>query len=127
MVARAHRGCAFADFNNDGKIDVVVASLGDSAELWENVSPEANTYLVIRLIGTRSNRDGIGAEIRVDDQWNQMTTSVGYASSSHFGVHFGTDNRKQVERLEVRWPSGARQILEHVRTNQVLTIREPAA
>ena len=125
LAARAHRGSAFADFNNDGKIDVVVTSLGDAAELWENVSPEENTWLILKLRGARSNRDGIGATVRLGDQHNHMTTSVGYASSSHFGVHFGTGKAKQVERIEIRWPSGARQVLKNVTTNQILRVREP--
>ena len=82
QAARAHRGCAFADFNQDGRIDVVTSSLGDRPEIWENVSPAANTWLILRLRGTVSNRDGIGAVVRIGDQTNHMTTSVGYASSS---------------------------------------------
>jgi hypothetical protein len=126
QAVRAHRGCAFADFNNDGRIDVVTSSLGDSPEVWENVSPGANTWLILKLRGTKSNRDGIGAVARIDNQTNHMTTSVGYASSSHFGIHFGTSQRKEVERIEIRWPSGIRQTLSNVKTNQVLEVREPA-
>jgi enediyne biosynthesis protein E4 len=125
LTARAHRGAAFADFNNDGKVDVVVSSLGDRPELWENTTPGDNTWLILRLIGVKSNRDGIGAEIRTGDQTNHMTTSVGYASSSNFGVHFGLAKLKQVPRVEIRWPSGIRQTLDNVPTNQVLTVREP--
>ncbi|PYV23132.1 MAG: hypothetical protein DMG24_14775, partial [Acidobacteria bacterium] len=66
QTPRAHRGAAFADFNRDGKIDVVVSSLGGPAELWENVSPESNHWMTLRLEGTRSNRDGIGARIRIE-------------------------------------------------------------
>jgi hypothetical protein len=124
LVTRAHRGCAFADFNNDGRVDVVVSSLGDTPELWENISPEANTWLILHLTGTKSNRDGIGAEIRLDNQYNHMTSAVGYASSSHFGVHFGTGMRKQIDRIEIKWPSGTRQELKNVRTNQILKVRE---
>ncbi len=122
---RAHRGCAFADFNRDGKIDVVVSALGEKPELWENVSPSTNSYLTLRLIGTRSNRDGIGSAIVVGDQTNTMTSAVGYASSSHDGVHFGTGKRSVVEKVEIRWPSGTKQVLANVRTNQVLMVREP--
>jgi hypothetical protein len=122
---RAHRGSAFADFNSDGKVDIAVSALAEAPELWENTSPSANTWLILRLRGTRSNRDGIGAEIRIGEQHNHMTTSVGYASSSHFGVHFGTGTRKQVDRIDIRWPSGIRQSLENVRTNQVLYVNEP--
>ena len=126
-AARAHRGCAFADFDQDGRIDVVTSSLGDGPELWRNVSPQGNTWLILKLTGTKSNRDGIGAVIRIGDQTNHMTTSVGYASSSLFGVHFGTGKRKEVERIEIRWPSGIRQILRNVKTNQVLKVRESDA
>ncbi len=127
QAVRAHRGCAFADFNQDGRIDVVTSSLGDRPEIWENVSLGANTWLILKLRGTVSNRDGIGAVVRIGNQTNQMTTSVGYASSSHFGVHFGTGRQKEVERIEIRWPSGIRQILRNVRTNQVLQVSEPVA
>jgi hypothetical protein len=124
-VARAHRGCAFADFNNDGRVDVVASSLGDTPELLENISPEENTWLILRLTGTKSNRDGIGAEIRLGDQYNHMSSAVGYASSSHSGVHFGAGKRERIDRIEIKWPSGIRQELKDVRTNQILSVREP--
>jgi hypothetical protein len=125
QAVRAHRGCAFADLNQDGRIDVVTSSLGDRPEVWENVSPEPNTWLIVRLRGTASNRDGIGAVIQVGSQTNHMTTAVGYASSSDFGVHFGTGQRKEVERIDIRWPSGVRQTLRNVKTNQTLQVQEP--
>jgi len=124
-VARAHRGSAFADFNGDGKIDVVVSSLGDAAELWQNVSPDTNHWLILKLVGTRSNRDGIGARIRIGNQWNQMTTAVSYASSSHFGVHFGLGAARLIDKIEIRWPSGTVQVLNGVNSDQVLEVREP--
>ena len=122
---RVHRGCAFADFNRDGNVDVVVASLGEPAELWENVSPGERAWLNITLVGTLSNRDGIGAVIRVQGQSNAMTSAVGYASSSHDGVHFGLGGRDGGVDVEVRWPSGAVQILKDVRTSRVIELREP--
>ena len=125
LKPRAHRGAAFADFNNDGRVDAVVTSLGEVPELWENITPGENTWLILKLEGTRSNRDGIGAVINLDGQSNHMTSAMSYASSSHFGVHFGTGKLKQVARIEIRWPSGTRQVLTNVRTNQVLRIREP--
>jgi len=67
----------------------VVSSLGEPAELWENTSPSANHWIIFKMLGGRSNRDGIGARIRMGNQWNQMTTAVSYGSSSDFGVHFG--------------------------------------
>jgi hypothetical protein len=125
QAVRAHRGCAFADFNRDGRIDVVTSSLGDRPEIWENVSSGGNTWIILKLTGTKSNRDGIGAVVRIGNQTNVMTSSVGYASSSHYGVHFGTGQRKEVDRIEIRWPSGVRQTLQNVKTNQVVEVREP--
>jgi hypothetical protein len=125
LVARAHRGCAFADFNRDGRMDMVVSSLGEAPEIWENVSAGENTWLTLLLVGTKSNRDGIGAEVIIGDQFDHMTSAVGYASSSHYGVHFGIGKRRQADRIEIRWPSGVKQELRNVRTNQILTVREP--
>lgn len=124
-VPRAHRGAAFADFNNDGRVDAVVTALGEAPELWENTSPSRNNWLVLKLTGTKSNRDGLGAEVRVGNQANQMTSAVGYASSSHGGIHFGLGDATIVDRVEIRWPSGARQQLTRVRANQILHVREP--
>jgi enediyne biosynthesis protein E4 len=126
QVPRAHRGSAFADFNNDGKIDVVVASLQDRAELWENVSPDPNNWIILKLIGTKSNRDGIGARLRVANQCNHMTSACGYASSSHFGVHFGLGKMATIPTIEIKWPSGIVQMLKDVKANQILKVREPA-
>ena len=125
QAPHAHRGCAFADFNNDGKIDVVVASLQDRAELWENVSPDPNHWIILKLTGTKSNRDGIGARVRIDKQYNHMSSACGYASSSHFGVHFGLGKVEKIPSIEIKWPSGIAQILKEIKTNQVLQVREP--
>ena len=125
LISRAHRGSAFADFNNDGRMDIVVTSLGERPELWENVSPERNHWIVVKPVGTRSNRDGIGAVIRIGKQSNIMTSSVGYASSSHHGVHFGLGRTGKIERIEILWPSGQEQVLKDVDTNQVLKVEEP--
>lgn len=125
QVARAHRGAAFADFNRDGRIDIVVSAIGEAAQLWENISPIEHSWLILRLKGTRSNRDGIGAEVRIQDQWNVMSSALGYASSSLAGVHFGLHRSRIVERIEIRWPSGTRQVLTEVPVNQILDVQEP--
>lgn len=119
-----HRGAAFADFNQDGKIDVVVSLIGGRAELWENSSPGNNTWIDLKLTGTKSNRDGLGAHLRVGNQHNEMTANTGYASSSHAPVHFGTGKATHVD-VEIVWPSRIRQALKNVPTNQILGVREP--
>ena len=124
--ARAHRGAGFADFDRDGRIDVVVTSLGEGVELWRNVGPEQSSWLDVRLVGVEANRDGIGVRVRVGDQWDHMTTSVGYASSSRTAVHFGLGGRKDPVEVEALWPSGVRQTLTGVALNQEIELVEPS-
>jgi enediyne biosynthesis protein E4 len=120
----AHRGCGVADFDGDGRLDVVVLVLGARAELWQNDGAAGNHWLTVRLTGTKSNRDGIGARVLAGNQVRTMTTAAGYASSSHAGVHFGLGTATEVPRLEIQWPSGMKQVLEHVKTDQVLEVGE---
>jgi hypothetical protein len=122
---KAHRGAAFGDFDGDGRIDVVVSALGDSAELWKNNTSGAGNWVAFRLKGTRSNRDGLGTTIRVGRQWNQMTSAVSYASASLIPVHFGLGDAKSVGDVELRWPSGRVQRLTQVPLNQIVNVTEP--
>lgn len=124
-LTAAHRGAAFADFNGDGRMDAVVSSLGSAAELWENVSPGKEHWIILQLRGTRSNRDGIGARVRIGKQYSEMTTTTGYASSSDFGVHFGLGNVAVIPRIEIQWPGGAKQTLADVKADQILEVVEP--
>jgi hypothetical protein len=119
-----HRGCAVADFDADGRSDIVVLVLGGRPELWHNETRTDNAWLTVRLAGTRSNRDGIGARVIVGNQVRTMTTAAGYASSSHAGVHFGLGNAAGPVTVRVEWPSGVKQVVERVQLNRVVEIRE---
>jgi len=119
-----HRGCGVADFNGDGRLDVVVLTLGTPAELWQNEAGSGDQWLIVRLVGTKSNRDGIGARVKVGNQVRTMTSSIGYASSSHAGLHFGLGKSPGPVRVEVAWPSGTKQVVDDVKPNQVTEIRE---
>ena len=130
QIAAPHRGVAFGDLDNDGRIDMVVTVLGEPAKIFHNITAGPNHWILLKLVGTRSNRMAIGAQVRIttDDgrsQWNEVTTSVGYASSSDSRVHFGLGASARVKELEVHWPSGIRQVLHDLQGDRIVTVEEP--
>lgn len=124
-----HRGAAFGDIDNDGRVDAVVTALEAPLEIWRNVSPARNHWLLVALSGTKSNRDGQGARLelvtRQGRQHNEAKTSVGYGSASDPRVHFGLGSSERVESLTVTWPSGRVQRLNGIAADQILALREP--
>src|SRR6267154_1561197 len=127
----AHRGAAFGDLNNDGKVDIVVSVIAGHAELLYNTTANGNHWLLIQTIGTKSNRDGIGTQIKLTSQsgsvqFNQVTTAGSYASSSDKRVHFGLGGDTLAKEITLRWPSGTVQTLHNVKADQILKVTEGA-
>jgi len=127
-AAGLHRGVAFADFDNDGRIDIAVTAINQPIELWMNRSPQLH-WLQLKLNGTRSNRSALGTRVICRAgrraQVAEVANSVGFASASDLRVHFGLGNDIKAA-LEIHWPSGEVQILPDVKADQRLTINEPA-
>ena len=125
-----HRGLAYGDLDNDGRMDLVVTALGAPVKVFRNVTETRNHWVLIKLVGTKSNRMGIGARIRItaDDGrmlYNEATTSTGYAASSDPRVHFGLASSQVMKEIEVNWPSGIHQLLHDVTADRILEVTEP--
>ena len=128
-VSGANRGVAVADFDSDGSLEVAVCRLNDSALLFKKKGGAANHWLLLQLSGTRSNRDGIGAQVQLTlpsglRQCEVVSTANGIYSASDKRVHFGLGNETAVKSIEILWPSGAKQTLTDVRADQILKVLE---
>lgn len=123
------RGMAIGDLDNDGRVDAVVTTNGGAPHILHNETPTANHWVTIKLVGHKSNRDGIGALIQVTtpagSQWETVSTSRGYLSSSDPRAHFGLGNSPVAQAIEIRWPSGIIQTLKNVAGDRILLLEEP--
>ena len=123
------RGMAIGDIDNDGKIDAVVTTNGGPAHLLHNETETSNHWLTLKLIGHKSNRDGIGAVIKVvtadGPQWVTVTTASGYLSSSDPRAHFGLGVQKIAKVVEIRWPSGIIQTINNLQGDRIVEVNEP--
>jgi hypothetical protein len=124
------RGLAIGDLDNDGRIDAVVTTNGDGMHILHNETVTTNHWLTLRLVGHKSNRDGIGAVVKLvsneGPQWSTVTTSGSYLSASDPRVHFGLKGDALATSIEIRWPSGITQTLTNVKADQQLQVDEPS-
>lgn len=124
------RGSAFADLNNDGFLDIVVTSLNEKPRILVSSADNGNHWLLMKLIGRKSNRDAIGAKVKVTTPsgrtlYNHVTGSVGFMSTSDLRVHFGLGSENRAATIEITWPSGVVQSLKDVAADRLLRVEEP--
>jgi len=124
------RGLAVGDIDNDGRIDAVFTTNGGPAYVLRNETKTDNHWLTLLLVGHKSNRDGIGAVIKLTttagSQWVTVTTGGSYLSASDKRAHFGLGTASVAQSIQIRWPSGILQTLNNIHADQILTVNEPA-
>jgi enediyne biosynthesis protein E4 len=122
------RGMAIGDIDNDGRIDAVVSTNGGAIHVLRNETASANHWITLKLVGHKSNRDGIGAVVKLTtskgSQWVTVTTASGYLSSSDARAHFGLGADATAQSVEIRWPSGIVQTLKNLQTDRIVQIDE---
>jgi enediyne biosynthesis protein E4 len=128
--AWASRGMATGDIDNDGRVDAVVTENGGPVHILHNETESHNHWLTLNLVGHKSNRDAIGAEVKITTTHGQQQATVStcgsYLSSGDKRVHFGLGIQQTLKEIDIRWPSGIRQILRDVKSDQILVVDEPA-
>jgi hypothetical protein len=127
-VPHSSRGAAFGDFNNDGRVDILVMNMNEPPSLLRNDGPKANGWIEVALEGTRSNRAGLGAAVTVfaggHVQARTVLSQSSYGSHDDLRLHFGLGSRSKADRIEVVWPSGSRDVLANVEGRRIVRVRE---
>ncbi len=123
------RGACMGDYDNDGDLDIFIVNLNDKAVFLRNNKGNTNNWIILKLTGSTSNRDGIGAMVKVTAGGKTQTahkkSTTGYLSQNDPRMHFGLAQSPKVDKIEIIWPSGKNQILENLDPNQILEIKEP--
>jgi len=127
-IEKIGRSLIAADVDNDGSVDLLFTNNGDAPDLLRNTSGRGNNALLVRLVGTRSNRSAVGARLALTAgaiaQVREVKAGSSYLGQSDLRQHFGLGQAAHVDRLEIRWPSGQTEVLTSLPTNQILTITE---
>jgi len=127
-IQKVSRGLAVADYDNDGDLEVMVSNMNDSPDLLHLARKNGNHSILVKAVGTRSNRNGIGTKITVQaggvKQYDEVKSGGSYLSSSDLRVHFGLGDITKVDRLELRWPSGETDLVENAPVHRILVIKE---
>ena len=129
QVKQPYRGCVIGDLFNSGHLDIVATALNSPARILRNVTANANNWVKFQLVGTKSNRSAIGAQLKVttedgSTQYDVVSTSQGYQASRDPRAHFGLGPFKTVKQLEIKWPSGIRQVLRDMSANKIHRVEE---
>lgn len=128
QIAKVGRGAAFGDYDNDGDVDILISNNNQTANLFRNDSVNQNNWLKVKTIGTKSNRDGIGAKIKVIAgdlvQIAEVRSAASYLSANDLRVTFGLGKRKKVDCVEIRWPSGLVETHKDLPVNHLLVLKE---
>jgi hypothetical protein len=128
-VRTVARGACFADYDNDGRVDAYLVNLGAQGTLLHNVSPDSGHWIAVKLVGSKSNRDGIGARLEIvagSKRWTaERVAGSGYLSQDDTRVHFGLGAVTQVDKIAIHWPDGRDQVVEKPALDRVITVEEP--